>query len=71
MLGVRDPAVPERDALTEREVSRHVTRSAADARMKREIEKLGVSGRSSGWQRRKFMVRETGNWLRRYKVMEL
>ena len=57
--------------MTEREISRHVTRSAADARMKREIEKLGVSGKSSGWQRRKFMVRETGHRLRRYKVVEL
>ena len=49
--------------MTERIVSRHVRRSAADDRLRREVEKLRLPGkRSSGWQRRKFgsMVRRTG-----------
>ena len=58
--------------MTERTVSRHVRRSAADARLLREVEKLRMPGkRSSGWQRRKFMVRRTGGTIRRYKVVEL
>jgi hypothetical protein len=40
--------------------------------MGREIEKLRMPGkRSSGWQRRKFMVRRGGGPVRRYKVVEL
>ena len=58
--------------MTERIVSRHVRRSAADDRLRREVEKLRLPGkRSSGWQRRKFMVRRTGRPVRRYKVVEL
>jgi hypothetical protein len=58
--------------MTERTISRHVTRHAADDRLVREIEKLRMPGkRSSGWQRRKFMVRRTGGLVRRWKVVEL
>lgn len=58
--------------MTERTVSRHVRRSAADKRLLREVEKLALPGRrSSGWQRRKFMVRRTDRLIRRYKVVEL
>lgn len=58
--------------MTEHVVSRHLTRRAADVRMGREIEKLRLPNkRSSGWQRRKFMVRRGGGLVRRYKVVEL
>ena len=53
-------------------MSKHFTHSAATRRMGREIEKLNMPGkRSSGWQRRKFMVRPTHKLVRRYKVVEL
>ena len=41
--------------------------------MGREIEKLRLPNKrgSSGWQRRKFMVRRGGGLVRRYKVVEL
>lgn len=57
--------------MSEMLISRHVTRDRASKRMTREIEKLKVSGQSSGWQRRKFMVRSTGKLLLRWKVVEL
>lgn len=52
-------------------ISRHLTRDSANKRMVREVERLKVSGQSSGWQRRKFMVRPTGKLLLRWKVVEL
>lgn len=57
--------------MSETLVSRHVSRAAADKRLARETDKLKLGGRSSGWQRRKFMVRPTGKLIRRWKVVEL
>lgn len=58
--------------MSERLVSRHVTNAGASKRLMREVEKLRMPGkRSSGWSRRKFMIRRTSNLIWRYKVVEL
>lgn len=55
----------------ERVVSKHFTNRAANKRYDREVSKLLLPGKkSSGWARRKFMVRKSGG-LRRWKVVEL